>query len=142
MLHFVQHLAYGYSLGEVISSESFLQGVNAAAPMRRVFVLTLCGMLAGAGWWALYRYSRPLISIKKAVQTPDQAMPLPETALHALLQIITVALGSPLGREVAPREIGSALASWLSHRADLTAEESRILIACGAGAGLTACDYT
>ncbi len=26
LLHFVQHIAYGYSLGAVISPESFLQG--------------------------------------------------------------------------------------------------------------------
>lgn len=138
VLHFVQHIAYGYSLGEVISTESFLQGISAATPTRRVLVLTLCGLLAGGGWWILYRYGRPLISIGKAVQTPDQIMPLSETTIHALLQTITVALGSPLGREGPPREIGAALAGWLSHRADLTVEESRILIASGAGAGLAA----
>jgi H+/Cl- antiporter ClcA len=55
-----------------------------------------------------------------------------------LLQIVTVALGSPLGREVAPRELGAVLATWFSSRAGVTAEESRILIACGAGAGLAA----
>jgi H+/Cl- antiporter ClcA len=138
LLHFVQHVAYGYSLGEVISAESFLKGVRAASPLRRVLILTLCGVLAGGGWWALYRYGRPLVSVKKAIQAPDQAVPLPETALHAALQMITVALGSPLGREGAPREIGSALAGWLSRRVGLAAEESRILIACGAGAGLAA----
>ena len=49
-----------------------------------------------------------------------------------------MALGSPLGREVAPRELGAVLATWFSSRAGVTAEESRILIACGAGAGLAA----
>jgi H+/Cl- antiporter ClcA len=138
LLHFVQHVAYGYSLGEVISTESFLEGVRAASPLRRVLIVTLCGVLAGGGWWALYRYGRPLVSVKRAIQAPDQAVPLPEISLHAALQMITVALGSPLGREGAPREIGSALAGWLSRRVGLAAEESRILIACGAGAGLAA----
>ena len=138
LLHFIQHVAYGYSLDAVISAESFLQGVSAAAPLRRVLVLVLCGLLAGGGWWALYRFGRPLVSIKKAVQAPAEAMPLPETTIHALLQIGTVALGSPLGREVAPREIGAAFAGWLSQRAGLSAAEARILIASGAGAGLAA----
>jgi len=138
LLHLVQHLAYGYSLDAVIGGESFLQGVSDAPPVRRVIVLAGCGALAGCGWWALYRYGRPLLAIKNAVQSPDRPMPQPETSIHALLQIVTVALGSPLGREVAPREVGAAFAGWLSRRAGLAAEETRILIACGAGAGLAA----
>lgn len=137
-LHFIQHLAYGYSLDAVIGAESFLQGVSAASPLRRIVVLAFCGLVAGAGWWALYRWGRPLVGIRKSVQSPAQTMPLPETTIHALLQIGTVALGSPLGREVAPREIGAALAGWLSRRAGLSPDEARILIACGAGAGLAA----
>jgi H+/Cl- antiporter ClcA len=138
LLHFIQHVAYGYSLDAVISTESFLQGVSAAPPARRVAVLVFCGLVAGGGWWALYRFGRPLVSIGKAVRAPGEAMPLPETTVHVLLQIGTVALGSPLGREVAPREIAAALAGWLSRQAGLNAEEARILIACGAGAGLAA----
>ncbi|MFO1112744.1 MAG: chloride channel protein [Rhodospirillales bacterium] len=137
-LHLVQHLAYGYSLDAIIGNETFLQGVTGASPLRRVLALTGCGLLAGVGWWALYRWGRPLVAIRNAVDKPDQPMPLPETAVHALLQVVTVGLGSPLGREVAPREIGAALAGWLSRRAGLTADEARILIACGAGAGLAA----
>lgn len=138
MLHLVQHLAYGYSLDAIVGGETFLQGVSSASPLRRVLALTSCGILAGAGWWALYRYGRPLLAIRNAVDEPGRPMPLPETSIHALLQIVTVGLGSPLGREVAPREIGAALAGWLSRRAGLTADEARILIACGAGAGLAA----
>ena len=138
MLHLVQHLAYGYSLDAIIGGETFLQGVSHASPLRRVLVLTGCGLLAGAGWWALYRYGRPLVAIRNAVEEPGKPMPLPETSIHALLQIVTVGMGSPLGREVAPREIGAALAGWLSRRAALSSEEARTLIACGAGAGLAA----
>jgi H+/Cl- antiporter ClcA len=103
-----------------------------------VLVLTICGLVAGLGWWALYRFGRPLVSIRQAVKSDDPQMPLASTTVHALLQIVTVALGSPLGREVAPREIGSALAGWLSRRAGLSVAQSRIMVACGAGAGLAA----
>ena len=138
LLHWIQHVAFGYSLTHVISSESFLQGVTAAAPERRVLVLVVCGLVAGLGWWTLYRFGQPLVSIKKAVKSDDPRMPVLSTVVHALLQIVTVALGSPLGREVAPREIGSVWAGWLSHRAGLSVAESRIMVACGAGAGLAA----
>ncbi len=135
LLHLIQHFAYNYSLNAVISPESFLHGVSASPPRRRLAVLAICGLIAGFGWWAVYAVGRPLVSIRQAVRSQDASMPL-ATVGHSLLQIVTVALGSPLGREVAPREIGALFASWLSRRAGLDAANTRIMIACGAGAGL------
>jgi H+/Cl- antiporter ClcA len=138
LLHLVQHLAYGYSMHSIIGRESFLQGVSASSPARRFVVLSVCGVVAGAGWWAVYRFGSSLVSVSKAVEANGPRMPFLTTIAHDLLQIVTAALGSPLGREVAPRELGAMLAAWLSSRAALTAESSRIMIACGAGAGLAA----
>ncbi|KVH07607.1 chloride channel protein [Burkholderia sp. BCCIQ04A] len=138
LLHAIQHVAYGYSIAHVIGSESFLTGVTAADPLRRLAVLAVCGLVAGGGWWALYRYGRPLVSIRRAVCAADPRMPFVSTTVHALLQIVTVALGSPLGREVAPREIGSLLAGRFAHAAGLTPDDCRLMVACGAGAGLAA----
>ncbi|WP_338639886.1 chloride channel protein [Burkholderia pyrrocinia] len=138
LLHAIQHVAYGYSVAHVIGTESFLTGVTDADPRRRLVVLIVCGIVAGGGWWALYRYGRPLVSIRRAVRAADPRMPFVSTTIHALLQIVTVALGSPLGREVAPREIGSLLAGRLAHRAGLTPDDCRLMVACGAGAGLAA----
>ncbi|ABI89300.1 chloride channel protein [Burkholderia ambifaria] len=138
LLHAIQHVAYGYSLSHVVGTQSFLTGVTQADPLRRLAVLVVCGLVAGGGWWALYRYGRPLVSIRRAVRAADPRMPVVSTTVHALLQIVTVALGSPLGREVAPREIGSLLAGQLAHRAGLTSADCRLMVACGAGAGLAA----
>ena len=138
LLHAIQHVAYGYSIAHVIGTESFLTGVADADPLRRLAVLIVCGIVAGGGWLALYRYGRPLVSIRRAVRAADPRMPFVSTTIHALLQIVTVALGSPLGREVAPREIGSLLAGRLAHRAGLTPDDCRLMVACGAGAGLAA----
>ena len=138
LLHAIQHVAYGYSLSHVVGTQSFLAGVTQADPLRRLAVLVVCGLVAGGGWWALYRYGRPLVSIRRAVRAADPRMPFVSTTVHALLQIVTVALGSPLGREVAPREIGSLLAGQLAHRAGLTSADCRLMVACGAGAGLAA----
>jgi H+/Cl- antiporter ClcA len=138
LLRLVQHIAYGYSLHKIVSSESFLQGVTAASGLRRFLALCTCGAVAGVGWWLLYRFARPLVSIGQAVRENGVRMPSLTTIVHVLLQIVTVGLGSPLGREVAPRELGAVLATWLSETAKLSPESSRIMIACGAGAGLAA----
>jgi len=137
LLQLVQHFTYGYSLGTVHRDESFFEGVLAAPSLRRFLALSICGVVAGFGWWVIRRFGSPLVSINDAVNKTKR-MPALTTAAHDLLQIVTVGLGSPLGREVAPREIGALCASFLSRRALMTAEESRIMIACGAGAGLAA----
>jgi len=138
LLHAIQHVAYGYSLAHLVGAESFLAGVTDAEPLRRLAVLIVCGLVAGGGWWALYRFGQPLVSIRRAVRAADPRMPFVSTTVHALLQIVTVALGSPLGREVAPREIGSLLAGRLARCAGLSPADCRLMVACGAGAGLAA----
>ena len=138
VLYVIQHMAYGYSVHAILSHESFLQGVSAAAPARRVLALAACGLVAGCGWWAVRRFGSALVSISEAISPQGRPMPFLTTVAHALLQIVTVALGAPLGREGAPRELGAVLATWLANRVALTPEVRRILIACGAGAGLAA----
>lgn len=103
LMHFIQHTAYGYGADGVYTS--FREGVARASEGRRLGVLILCGMLAGGGWWLLKRFGKPQIGIKAALKQPLQGLPFLTTVFHVLLQIITVGLGSPLGREVAPREM-------------------------------------
>lgn len=137
LLHYIQHLAFGYSPLHIIDNESFFEGVGASSPQRRVVILLACGLIAGFGWAAIYRFGKPLVSIAEAIKT-GKTMPTGSTILHALLQIITIAMGSPLGREVAPREVSAVFASWFSSKAGLSPEELKIFLACGAGAGLAA----
>jgi H+/Cl- antiporter ClcA len=137
LLRLVQHIAYGHGLHTIVGRVSFLHEVTAASDLRRFLALCSCGAVAGIGWWLLYRFGAPLVSIRQAVQNGGR-MPFWATLTHAILQIVTVGLGSPLGREVAPRELGAAFATKLCARANLTPECTRIIIACGAGAGLAA----
>lgn len=135
LLHAVQHLAYGYG---ALGHETFLQGASAAPPWRRVAALMAAGLVAGLGWWALYRYGRQLVSVRAAAGADAPDMPVRSTLAHVLLQIVTVGLGSPLGREVAPREAGALWAGRVARRLALPQAQRRILVACGAGAGLAA----
>ena len=136
LMHFIQHTAYGY--GADGADISFREGVARASEGRRLGVLILCGMLAGGCWWLLKALGKPLIGIKAALKQPLQGLPLLTTVFHVLLQIITVGLGSPLGREVAPREMTAAFAFAGGRRLGLDEDEMRLLIACASGAGLAA----
>ena len=138
ILHAIQHLAFGYSPGQIMSAESFLQGVTDSSWPRRFSAIVAGGAIAGSGWWLLGRYGQKRVSIASAVANPSVAMPAGTTTIHALLQIVTVALGSPLGREVAPREMGALGAGMVARKLGLMADETRTLVACGAGAGLAA----
>jgi H+/Cl- antiporter ClcA len=56
----------------------------------------------------------------------------------AVLSILVVGMGASLGREGAPKQVGAVLANALSDRACLSDEQRRLLVACGAGAGMAA----
>jgi H+/Cl- antiporter ClcA len=137
LLKAVQHFSYGLSPFDVVSHESFLQLVYQASPMRRIMVLTLAGFIAGFGWWAVHRYGKGLVSIANAVKT-NTRMPRWTTIFNGLLQIITIGMGSPLGRERAPREFGVVCAQWISAKAGLSTQDTKIMVACGAGAAFGA----
>lgn len=136
LLHAIQQWAFAYGgQGEHIS---FGEGVRHSDPLRRWLILTFCGIIAGFGWFAIHRYGSKLLSVKQGLEAEKPGVPFLKTVSHALLQIITVGLGSPLGREVAPREMSVAFTSlWLRYL-PLEKEEMKLLLACASGAGLTA----
>jgi CIC family chloride channel protein len=65
-------------------------------------------------------------------------LPLVRTFANAILSIVIVGLGASLGREAAPKEVAAAIASSLSDLFGLTNAQRRLLVACGAGAGMAA----
>lgn len=95
ILHAIQHLAFGYSAGQIVGSVSFLQGVTESSWPRRIAAIVAGGVVAGFGWWLLGRYGQKRVSIAAAVANPSVPMPAGTTTIHALLQIVTVALGFP-----------------------------------------------
>ncbi|MDQ1549374.1 MAG: hypothetical protein QOD27_1032, partial [Microbacteriaceae bacterium] len=130
LLRLVETLAYGSSSG------SFLDDVLQADPSRRVIALCAAGVFAALAWWALRRWGTPVVSVEASVA--GKRMPWIVSILNAAIQIVIVGLGGSIGKEVAPREIGALIAGWLTDKAWVTARERRILVACGAGAGLAA----
>jgi H+/Cl- antiporter ClcA len=133
----VQAIAYGYLQAP---STDFYTEVVSASPLRRFAVLTLCGAVGGVGWVFIHRKGSPLLTVKQGVSREGAVMPFFTTAIHAILQTATVAMGSPLGKEAAPREMSAALTGLWLKRTSLFKDERmrKTLVACAAGAGLAA----
>ena len=130
LLHWIQALAWDMHSG------TLLEAVSAVSPARRVLILSFGGILGAASWFFLFRRSRAITSVSAAVGgTP---MPPLRATWHALTQVLIVGLGASVGREVAPREMAAAFSAAAADRLKLTPEDRRIIVACGAGAGLAA----
>jgi CIC family chloride channel protein len=56
----------------------------------------------------------------------------------ALLSVVIVGMGVSLGREGAPKQAGAVIANFFSDRVRLSDEQRRLLVACAAGAGMSA----
>jgi len=130
LLRAVQHLAWDYSSGP------FLPGVEHASDGRRVLVLAIGGAVAGLGALALARFGSTDVS--EALWLRGARLPLLPSLARGAHSIVIVALGASLGREAAPQQAGAAFASTLSDRAGLPDWQRRLLVACGAGAGMAA----
>lgn len=134
ILHAIQHLAFGYSYGQIVGSVSFLQA-SRMSPPRRIVVTRkwrlppdLAGMLGRYG-------QRRVIGV--AVANPAQrSMPAGTTTIHR---------AAADRRSAGPRLVarwrpgnGRAGAGMVARKLRLLEDETRTLIACGAGAGLAA----
>jgi chloride channel protein, CIC family len=130
LLRAVQHLAWSYSSG------NFLDAVQHSSDERRVIVLVLGGAVAGGGALLLARTSA--VDVSEGLWLHDARLPLLASLGRAVHSIVIVALGASLGREAAPQQTGAAIASTLSGWAQLPDWQRRLLVACGAGAGMAA----
>ena len=118
---------------------NLLDAATHASAWRHVWVLLGAGVLTGAGQIILRRLtSGNGIDITEAISEFGGRLPALRTLGTAVLSILLVGMGASLGREGAPKQVGAVLANALSDRAHLSDEQRRLLVACGAGAGMAA----
>ena len=105
----------------------------------RVVILLGAGLATGGGQWLLVRLtSANGIDITAAIWFHAGRLPAVRTLGSAILSVLIVGMGASLGREGAPKQAGAVIANALSDRTRLTDEQRRLLVACGAGAGMAA----
>ncbi|HUZ13904.1 MAG TPA: chloride channel protein [Caulobacteraceae bacterium] len=133
LLHLVQHLAWSYQSG------GFLAAAARSSAVHRVGVVFAAGVLVGAGLWLL-RFARGghAGEITAAIWFHHGRTPVARTLGRAVLSIVTVGMGSALGREGALKHAGGLAGAEIAALARLTAPQRRLLTACGVGAGMAA----
>ena len=132
LLELVQRLAWP-------GSTNLLDAARAAASWRHVLILLGAGVLTGGAQLALRRLtSGNAIDLTEAIWFRAGRLPALRTLGSAVLSVVLVGMGSSLGREGAPKQAGAVIANTLSDRARLSDEQRRLLVACGAGAGMAA----
>ena len=132
LLQWVQHLAWP-------DEGTLIQAAAAASFPRHLYVLLGAGLLTGMGQLLLSGLSSGNgIDINAAIWFSAGRLPAIRTLGSAVLSIFLVGLGVSLGREGAPKQAGAVLGNWLADGAKLSDEQRRLLVACGAGAGMAA----
>ena len=133
LLEFVQQAMWG---GDGLD---ILHTAAKAAPWRHIAILAGAGVLIGASQMAITRLSSAnSIDISTAIWFQAGRLPALRTLASAVLSVVIVGMGAALGREGAPKQAGAVVANTMSDHARLSDEERRLLVACGAGAGMAA----
>ncbi|RKH09618.1 CBS domain-containing protein [Corallococcus sp. CA053C] len=132
VLRFTQHLFWQSN------AEHFLEGALASPGWRRFLVPVLGGALVTL---VSLLVGQPLrghgtAGIIESIWVKSGRLPFPRALLRGFVSIIAVALGAPLGREGALLQTGAASGSALSGWLRLGPGQARVLVACGASAGI------
>ncbi len=147
VLDFMQELTFGHSEGH------HPMVTDGADPARRALVLAALGPFVALVWYYLQSGGRRVVGVKSQIAgatEEDRTPSLWRQISHSVIQIVAVGAGSPVGKEVAPRELGALAAGRCARlleriggtRPDgsplLGDRERRLLVAAGAASGLAA----
>jgi chloride channel protein, CIC family len=133
VLTVVQHLMWP------APGATLLDAAAKAGAWRHILVLLGAGVVTGAGQIVLGRLTDGNgIDITEAIWFSAGRLPALRTLGTSVLSVVVVGMGASLGREGAPKQAGAVIANALSDRAGLSDEQRRLLVACGAGAGMAA----
>ena len=133
LLEMVEELAFGRSEHH---SGFLTDGVSSS---RIGLSLIIVGLGSSLVWYFLQKGSK-IYSIKAQMkdETSQYKLHFLRQLFHSIWQIIAVGGGAPIGKEAAPREIGTLFAGPIGKICILSMKDRIFLLACGAGAGLAA----
>jgi CIC family chloride channel protein len=133
ILEVVQQLVWGGTGRDILAA------AEAAGPERHILALLAAGLITGATQLVLKQVTNAnSIDVTAAIWFYAGRLPAVRTLGSALLSVVIVGMGVSLGREGAPKQVGAVLANFFSDQGKLSDEQRKLLVACGAGAGMAA----
>lgn len=133
LLEFVQRIVWRGSPTDI------LEAAQHASPWRHILILLGAALVTGLGQKLLTQLSSGNgIDTTEAIWFQAGRMPPLRTLGSAVLSVLIVGMGVSLGREGAPKQAGAVFANLFSDKERLSDEQRRLLVACGAGAGMSA----
>lgn len=136
-LHYLLEMVESLAFGQSEHHTGFLtDGVSSS---RIGLSLIIVGLGSALVWYFLQKGSK-IYSIKAQMkdETVQYKLHFLRQLFHSIWQIIAVGGGAPIGKEAAPREIGTLFAGPIGNICILSIKDRIFLLACGAGAGLAA----
>ena len=137
VLHYLLEMVEELAFGQSEHHSGFLtDGVSSS---RIGLSLIIVGLGSSLVWYFLQKRSK-IYSIKAQMkdETSQYKLHFLRQLFHSIWQIIAVGGGAPIGKEAAPREIGTLFAGPIGKICFLSKKDQIFLLACGAGAGLAA----
>lgn len=133
LLEVVQRVAWHGSATDILAAAQH------ASLTRHILILLSAALLTGTGQLVLKKLSSGNgIDTTEAIWFYGGRMPPLRTLGSAVLSVLIVGLGVSLGREGAPKQAGAVFANLFCDRERLSEEQRQLLVACGAGAGMSA----
>jgi CIC family chloride channel protein len=129
-----EHLAFGTGPGD------FQSHVERASAARRVLSLAIAGAFAGPAWYLVRKHLKGKSEVDEAVWAGDAKLAAGRSLLTGVISEVAIGMGASIGREAAPKLMGGVSGSVTAGWFGLNTAQRRLLVACGAGAGL-ACVY-
>lgn len=119
---------------------SFLASIRKAPLWYRFTVPALGGVIVTLAGLAARRPmgGHGTAGIIESIWFRSGRLPFGWSFYRGVVSIVAVALGAPLGREGALLQFGAATGSALGQRLKISADQMRLLVACGAAAGMAA----
>ena len=136
-LHYLLEMVESLAFGQSEHHSGFLtDGVSSS---RIGLSLIIVGLGSSLVWYFLQKGSK-IYSIKDQMkdETSQYKLHFLRQLFHSIWQIIAVGGGASIGKEAAPREIGTLFAGPIGKICSLSKKDQIFLLACGAGAGLAA----
>jgi CIC family chloride channel protein len=119
---------------------SLLEAAQQVPDWWKVAVLAFGGVLVGVIGWATRQKvgGGGMAALIEAVALSGGRVPAKPVLANALAAIATVGSGGSLGREGPLIRLGAMISSWLGSRLGMQPHRLKVLVGCGAAAGLAA----